>query len=376
MIIKLTMNENELIIRPQPKSGIGNIAAHMSSPSVKPPPVSIKLDANESVLGASPHAIEAATAEMARINRYLENQDRILSSAIERRFGLDRSRIVVGQGSDDLLARLARAFLNPGDELVRSANSYLKVPNYAYANNAVPISAPDQDFTAQVDSLLNAVSTKTRIVYLANPDNPSGTAITSGELRRLHAGLNPSVLLIVDCAYAEYAENGHNGKDALNLVEQFENVVVTRTFSKAYGLAGARVGWLYGAEHVADSVRRIGLTFPISTPSIAAALAALDDQNHIDFVRSETLRLRDQFSGALTRMGLKVYSSQTNFVLADFSPTGRSAVEAALDLRRRGIAVRRMASPSYRNCIRITLGFENELQTIETALADFLESDE
>lgn len=335
------------------------------------PPVSIALNSNESAFGPSPLAINAAKAAASGLERYFEDPGKILIPAIAERFGLEASRIAVGQGSDDLLARIARAYLGQGTEMLRSANGYPKTPNYAHANDAIPVAVPDEAFRASVDNLLAAVTDKTRVVYLANPENPAGSHLGGADVRRLHAGLPDHVLLVLDCAYEDYVdakdyEPGHR------LVEDADNVVMVRTFSKIFGLAGARVGWLYGPPHVVETVSKIALTFPLASPSLAAAVAALQDRAHFNWVREQNNANRTGLSVALRELGLEVYPSQTNFVLTDFRDQAISAEMAAAQLRGRGISVRRLAPTAYRTCIRITLGTKSELALFEKALIEIL----
>jgi histidinol-phosphate aminotransferase len=356
-----------------PKQGIDRIKPHMlTGEAAGLPPVSIALNSNESTFGPSPLAVAAFQAAASGLERYLEDPGAALAPALAECFGLDANRITIGQGSDDLLARLARAYLGPDTDLVRSVNGYLKTPNYAYANNADAIAAPDDDLTASVDNILASVTERTRIVYLANPENPAGTYLSGSEIRRLHAGLAKNVLLILDCAYEEYVDAPDYEPGHL-LVEDTANVVMTRTFSKVFGLAGARVGWMYGPPDVVDTVNRIGLTFPVSSASVAAAIAALEDRPHLHHVCRENRRLRRHMTRSLTDLGLKVYPSQTNFILVKFSDPTRLAEAAAAALRRQGIAIRRFASPAYRDCIRITLGRETELQATYRAIQDYVE---
>ncbi len=353
------------------RSGIGNIKRHMVDlEDATLPPVRVALDSNESAFGPSPAARRAAIKAVAHIERYQENPDRILAPAIAERFGLSPERIAIGQGSDDLLSRLARAYLGPGTEMIRSVNGYLKTPNYAFANDAKPVAAPDCDFRASIDSMLACVTERTRMVYLANPENPAGTHLSGREVRRLHAGLPAHVLLVLDCAYEEYVdaddyEPGHR------LVEEAHNVVMARTFSKIFGLAGARIGWLYAPPDILDPVRRIGLTFPVSAPSVAAALAALGDRAHTEHVHRVNARQRTWATQELTAGGLKVYPSQGNFVLVRFPRPG-AAKAAWLTLRRRGIATRRFAAPAYKDCLRMTIGLEEETREAVDALLDFV----
>ena len=360
--------------RPEPKAGISRIRKHMATEEPRGIPVRLALDSNENAFGPSPYAVEAARAACFGISKYVEHQDRVLVPALAERYYLYEGRVAIGCGSDDLLSRLARAYLEPGSELLRSANSYLKVPNYAFANDALPVNAPDKDFAPDVDAILGSVTERTRMVYLANPDNPSGAFIGISEIRRLRRGLPAGVLLVVDCAYAEYVSDPDYKNGVLEFTEIAKNVVVTRTFSKVHGLAGARVGWVYGSEEVMDALNRIGLTFRVATPSLAASLAALDDWNHPQFVASETMRLRKRLAESLRSMGLKVYPSEANFVLAEFPDPDRSAAAAAAELRSGGIAVRRFTSSAYKDCLRITIGTEPSIEAVEAALDRFLRS--
>jgi histidinol-phosphate aminotransferase len=356
----------------RPKPGINNIKPHMLSGVASDyPPLSIALNSNESAFGPSQYAIEAARAAASNLERYLENPTPILASALAHRHGLNATQIAIGNGSDDLLARLSRIYLEEGSEMIRTRNGYLKTPNYAYANNAVPVAAADIEFTTSVDSIIDCVTERTRMVYLANPENPAGTYLSGAEIRRLHQALPGHVLLVLDCAYAEYVdaedyEAGHI------LAGEADNVVMTQTFSKIYGLAGARVGWMYGSAEIVDLVGRIGLTFPLASASVAAALAGLDDENHVNHVFEINRRLRNEFSESMAGLGLKVYPSQTNFVLLEFPDAARTAADCVEFLRRRGIATRRFAAPAYADCMRVTIGYEEDMRTATATIAEFL----
>ncbi|MCL6285417.1 aminotransferase class I/II-fold pyridoxal phosphate-dependent enzyme [Ruegeria sp. 2012CJ41-6] len=354
------------------KTGIERIKPHMmAGADMSAPPPAILLNSNESAFGPSPAARQAARAAVSAIERYLESPDRLLAPAIAAHHGLDAARITTGQGSDDLLARLARAYLGPDTELIRSANGYLKVPNYAYANDAEVVSVPDDRFKPSVDRMIAALSARTRMVYLANPENPAGTYLSGGEIRRLHAALPENVLLVVDAAYEEYVD-AEDYEPAHMLVEEADNVVMCRTFSKAYGLAGARLGWVYGPEDVVDTLRRIGVTFPVSSPSVAAALAALEDTAHMRLVQEANRSGRNWISSQMRAQGLGVVPSQGNFVLVHFPDPEKSAEAADRWLRQAGIAVRRFASEAYRDHIRITIGHPQDLKAARDGIAEFL----
>ena len=353
-------------------SGIENIKPHMVGSSDQAvPPASILLNSNESAFGPSPHAINAASAASVSMERYIENVDTILAPAIAKRYELPAAQITCGQGSDDLLQRLARGYLGNGDALLRSANGYLKAPNYAYSVDAAVISVPDDDFKPSVAGMIDAMTERTKIVYLANPENPAGTYLSGTEVRALHAAMPPTSLLVLDCAYEEYVD-AVDYEPGYRLVNEAENVVMCRTFSKIHGLAGARIGWIYGPPDVVDTVKRLALTFPIATPSLAAALAALHDREHVAEVRAQNRRLRAWLGAELTALGLRVIPSQTNFVLVHLPDTDRSAEALDRSLRRKGVALRRMASPAYRDYIRISIGFEHELKHVVALISSFL----
>ena len=329
------------------------------------------LASNECALGASPKAVAAAGLAAAALHLYPEEAHGRLRDAIGRRFGLDASRIVCGHGSDDLLARIARAYLKPGDELIHSARGYQKFPKYAHCENARPVAAPDRDFLADVDGILASVGERTRVVMLANPDNPSGRHLPGPEVRRLHRGLPGNVLLVLDSAYAEYVR-AEDYEPPHRLADEAGNVVMTRTFSKVFGLAGARLGWLYGPPAIVDTLRRIGINYPLSAPSAAAGIAALEDEAFTARVRAHNDRWLDRLAAALGGLGLHVYPSETNFVLVRFDAPGKGAIEAYRFLLARGIVPRLFGGPDFENHMRITLGPDEDLEALVAALRDFL----
>ena len=257
--------------------------------------------------------------------------------------------------------------------MLRSQNSYLKTPRYALTAGGNPVSIKDKEFTAVVDNFLNQELTKVDIIYLANPDNPSGTMIPFNEVRRLHKNIPTRILLIVDCAYEEYVDDGCF-EQMQELVEQSPNVVFTRTFSKVFGLAGARIGWSYSSREVQKIINKASLTFPLSSTSLRIGLVALEDQNHADWVISHNSNMRDKFSSAFKKMRLKVYPSQANFLLLEFPKQGPTAADTEFYLRKKGVWVRRFASESYESCLRITLGLENQLDIAAEYIQEFLTS--
>jgi histidinol-phosphate aminotransferase len=326
---------------------------------------------NESALGPSPKAVAAAKDALNIAERYPEGAPEQLADAIAARFDLDATRIACGHGSDDILARLARAYLSPGDQLIYSVNGYQKIPNYAYANDAEPVAAADDDFKADVDSILGSVTDRTRIVMVASPDNPSGRHLSRSEIRHLHAQLSEEILLVLDSAYSEYVD-APDYEDPTILVEEAQNVVVTRTFSKIFGLAGLRMGWLYGSPEAVDVVKRIGITFPLTQPGLAAGVAALADTEHTRTIYETNRKLRRRFTAELTELGLNVCPSQTNFVLVRFEDEAKPAIDAYEYLAAHGIIARRLAAPVFKNCIRFTIGLDDEMRQAADVLREYM----
>ena len=362
-------------MNPELRPGLLKIRPHMlSADPAALARIRINIGSNESAFGPSPSAISIAIEGARCMERYADGAEIALRRHIADNNALDPAGVVCGNGSDDLLARLARAFLRPGDELICSVNGYQKFPNYALANDAVPVLAQDDEFRVDVDGILNCVSERTRIVMIANPDNPTGTWLTGREIRQLHAGLPENVLLILDSAYLEYVDDPEFENPAA-LVEEFENVVMTRTFSKIYGLAGIRLGWLYAPHRIADAIRRIGLTFPLSNFAFECGKLALADKTHLQDVFDRNRNGRTEFKSTLDQVGALVYPSQTNFLLAKFSGNGVSAAELHRQLVNHGIFARRQTAKAFSDCIRFTIGTESEMDEVaQTILTLFSRS--
>jgi histidinol-phosphate aminotransferase len=330
----------------------------------------VKLSSNESVLGMSPAAIEAAKKVIESSHLYPEVDTEKLAETLADRYQLEPERMAFGPGSDEVLQRVVNTFAGPGQELVHSKNAYMQFPIYAKVAGATPVAADDRDFHYNVDSILSKVNENTRIVLLANPDNPSGTCLAGAEMRRLHAALPDNVLLIIDSAYEEFA-NQDDYESGTHLVHEFDNVIVTRSFSKVYGMAGLRLGWCYGPVWAIDVMTKIGPSFPVNTASFAAGIAAVKDTAHVDKVLSHNRKWINQLTREFTDMGLKVYPSQTNFVLVQFlSEPGKTAAEANSWLNENGIIPRQFAVEDFNNKLRFTVGEDVGMQkTIETLRA-------
>jgi histidinol-phosphate aminotransferase len=332
----------------------------------------VKLSANESALGPSPKAIEAVRAMAPSMHRYPDGGARALRETIGARFGLDPARIVCGAGSDELIQLLMRAYAGPGDEILYSAHGFLMYKLSALGVGALPVAAPERELCADVDALLERLSSRTRMVFLANPNNPTGSYLTSDELARLHAALPQDVLLVIDAAYAEFVRrNDYTG--GLELVDRADNVVMTRTFSKLFGLAALRLGWLYATPAVVDVLDRIRGPFNVGTPAQVAGIAALEDMEHQDRARAHNDRWLPWLAEEIAGLGLIVHPSVANFVLVQFpSDGGRSAAAASDFLETRGILARPMTAYGLPECLRISVGLEDENRAVLESLAEFL----
>ena len=286
--------------------------------------------------------------------------------------GIDPDRIVCGNGSDELLQLVAHAYAGPGDEIIYCRHGFLVYPIATLAVGATPVVAPETDYTADVDAILGLVTERTRIVFLANPNNPTGTYIPKGELRRLWGGLPEHVVLVVDSAYAEFAPT-EDYDSGLDLAGMAPNVVMTRTFSKAYGLAALRLGWAYGPPAIIDVLHRIRGPFNANAAALAAALAALEDQEHIARARQHNEQCLGALAARLRACGLHVVPSVCNFLLVRFpDEPGRDAAAADRFLTERGIVARRMEPYHLADCLRITIGLEAENEALAQALEAFM----
>ena len=353
---------------PLPRPGILDIAAYVGGESkIAGAQRVIKLASNESALGPSPKAIAAYRALADDLHRYPEGGSEALREALAARHGLDAARIVCGAGSDELIALLVRGYVGPGDEVVYSRHGFLMYPIAAKSAGATPIAAPERNLTADVDALLAAVTPRTRMVFLANPNNPTGTYITTEEVKRLQAGLPRSVLLVIDAAYAEFVVRNDYSAGA-ELVEACDNVVMMRTFSKIYALAALRLGWAYCPPAVADVLNRIRGPFNVNAPAQAAGLAALLDQAAFDAARTHNDVWRPWLTEALKRIGLTVTPSVANFLLVHF----KNAEAANEHLQRHGIITRKMAAYGLPDCLRISVGTEDECRAVADTLTAFV----
>jgi histidinol-phosphate aminotransferase len=357
----------------RPRQGILDIATYVPGKSaLAGGGPAIKLSSNETPFGPSPRAVEAYLSAAKTLSRYPDGSARPLREAIAKLYGLDPARIVCGAGSDELLGLLATAYLGPGDEAIYSRHGFLVYRIVILARGATPVVAPEKNLTADVDEILARVTPATRMVYLANPNNPTGTYLTFDEVKRLRAGLPDDVLLVLDAAYAEYVR-ANDYEAGIELVATTHNTVMTRTFSKIYGLASLRIGWAYCPDAVADALNRIRGPFNVSGPAIAAGVASLEDRAHMQRAADHNEAWRGRMAEDLSALGLTVTPSAANFLLVHFPrANGHSAVEADTFLQSRRIILRRVEEYGFPDALRMTIGTEDENLAVLDALKAFM----
>jgi histidinol-phosphate aminotransferase len=332
----------------------------------------IKLSSNETPFGASPKAIAAFRSADASLHRYPDSSYLELKEAIAEVHGLDPARIACGVGSDEILKLACRAYAGPGDEVVYSRYGFMMYPIAARSVGAVPVEAPDRDFTADVDSLLRAVTPRTRVMFLANPNNPTGTCLPRQEVERLAANLPGHVLLVLDAAYAEYVSDLDYEAGAA-LTDKYPNVLMTRTFSKIYGIAALRLGWGYACTEVIEALERLRDPFNVPTPSQAAGVAAVRDQDWVRMSQDHNKKWRTWLSHELAGLGLDVVPSAANFVLMRFGPNlPVTAEEANAFLTKEGVLLRWLPKQGLADGLRMTVGTEEENREVLRLMTSLL----
>jgi histidinol-phosphate aminotransferase len=353
-------------IRPQP--GILDIALYEGGKAhVAGIANALKLSSNENPFGPSDKVKEAFQRTVHALHRYPSTDHLALRTAIADTHGLDPARMICGAGSGEVLASLCQAYAGPKDEVVFTEHSFLMYPIYSMAVGAVPVVVPERERTVDVDAILAACNRRTKLVYLANPNNPTGTMVSGAEVARLAESMPSQAILVLDGAYAEYVE-GYDGGAAL--VDARSNVFMTRTFSKIYGLGGLRIGWGYGPNAIIDVLNRIRGPFNLSTTALEAAEAAVRDQDHLVRCRNENSRMRTWLAQALAELGVPSDTSMANFILARFaSPEEAEACDAFL--QEQGLIVRRVEGYRLPHCLRITVGDESACRRVAHAVAQF-----
>jgi histidinol-phosphate aminotransferase len=352
-------------IRPRP--GVLEIAPYVGGSSrIAGANFAVKLSANENPHGPSPRAVEAFRSVAGELHLYPEGHEP-LSRAIAAAHAIEPERIVLGAGSDELIALLCKAYAGEGDEVLYSAHGFLMYRLSALASGATPVSAPEHDLTADVDALIGSMTERTRLVFLANPNNPTGTMIGRAELARLADALPERALLVLDAAYAEYLRPADDD-GGLDLVRARENVVMTRTFSKIYGLAALRLGWCYAPGHVVDVLHRVRGPFNVTRPALVAGEAAVQDQAHVERCRVLNEVWRDWLAREIMAAGLPVVPSKANFLLVE---AGERTAALDAHLRGRGLIARRVDGYGLPGHLRITVGDEAACRAVAEAAAAF-----
>ena len=328
------------------------------------------LSANEGAFGPSPKVIEAIKNMSAEAHRYPDGGCTELRQVLASKNNIRAENIVCGAGSDEIISLLCNAYVGAGDEVLYSEHGFLMYPISTKAAGGTPVTAPEQGLKANVDALIAAVTDKTKILFLANPNNPTGSYLTKDEVVGLHARLPKNVLLVLDCAYAEYVQ-ADDYSSGLELVDKHDNVIVARTFSKAYGMGGMRLGWAYCPDSVADILNRVRGPFNVSSVAQIAGVAALEDEAFLQKVVHHNTACREKTKSALQELGLTVYPSEGNFLLVSFGE-GEKAEAARLSMKAKGVLVRQMGGYGLPECLRITIGTDEEMALAIAAIKDYL----
>lgn len=364
---------SESLSRPEPKAGILDIQVYTPGKSRVPSGVTLhKLSSNETPLGPSPHAVEAAKAAMEGLEFYPDGTATQLREKVAEVHGLNPERIICGNGSDEILSMLANAYLANGDEAIFTEHGFLMYRIAIISAGGIPVVVPEVQEHADVDAILKAVTDKTRLIFLANPNNPTGTYLPFSEIKRLHANLPPKVILVLDAAYAEYVRR-NDYESGIELVSSSTNVIMTRTFSKIYGLAGLRIGWAYGSKDIIDALNRIRGPFNMNAAAIAAGTAALGDREHMEKAVYHNEEWIGWLTEAFEKLGLRVTPSVGNFVLLHFpDDPEKSAIKADAFLTERGFVLRGVAGYGFPNALRMTIGSQEANEGTLAALEEFL----
>lgn len=348
---------------PAPQPGILDIKPYVPGKSaVRKDMRVIKLSSNENPYGPNPNAMEAFKEAAFKLHRYPDGNASALTTAIAKSQNVSPEQIVCGAGSDELIGLLVNAYAGVGDEVLYSAHGFLMYRIYALAAGAVPVTAPEKNLTADVDALLSAVTPKTKIVFLANPNNPTGTIISESELNRLREKLPPHIILAVDGAYAEYLEDG----DALagkKLAATTDNTVMLRTFSKIYGIPSLRLGWMFGPKAICDVLHRVRGPFNVSGPAQAAGVAAIGDAAFVKEQRELNREQRESLTRDIEALGLRVVPSVTNFILVQAGSAAKATVIVD-QLADEGIFIREVSAYGLAEYVRISVGTAEENQIL------------
>ena len=366
------MDTNNIL--PEPRDGILKIIPYVGGrSSLDDQQNVIRLASNEAAIGPSSKAIAAFQEQYNMLHRYPDGSAEDLRSKLGELHRINKNQIVCGSGSDELLQLLARAYAGPGDEILYSKHGFLVYRLAALAVGATPIVAPEKNYCTSVDRLLENITKRTKIIFLANPNNPTGSYLTKSELFRLWEALPKNILLVLDAAYAEFVTKTDYSA-GIELVDRAENVVMTRTFSKIYGLAALRLGWCYGSDKIIDVLNRIRGPFNLTGAALAAGIAALEDQEHLSRALKHNNEWMEQLVVNLEKMGIATLPSVCNFVLLQFSDKGPHTSNLADKfLTSRGILTRNVTNYELPNFLRVTIGKDREMHALLLALTEFMD---
>jgi len=360
---------------PKPRDGILKIVPYVGGrSSLNDQQKVIRLASNEAAIGPSPKAIVAFKEQYNMLHRYPDGSAEDLRNRLSELHRVNKNQIVCGSGSDEILQLLARAYAGPGDEILYSKHGFLVYKLAALAVGATPVAAPEENYCTSVDRLLENITKRTKIIFLANPNNPTGSYVTRSELFRLWEALPKNILLVIDAAYAEFVTK-IDYSAGIELVDKAENVVMTRTFSKIYGLAALRLGWCYGSDRIIDVLNRIRGPFNLTGAALAAGLAGLEDQEHLSRALKHNNKWMDQLVVGLEQIGIATLPSVCNFVLLQFSNKGPHTSNLADKfLTSRGILTRNVTNYELPDCLRVTIGRETEMHALLLALTEFMDT--
>ena len=358
---------------PKPKDSILGIEVYHPGKSSVPEGVTLhKLSSNETPMGPSPDAVDAASAALSDLQLYPDGSARELREKIADVHGLNPAHIICGNGSDEILSLLAQTYLSDGDEAIFTEHGFLMYRIATLSAGGTPVVVRETDEHADVDVILAAVTDRTKLVFLANPNNPTGTYLPISEIRRLQAALPGNVILVLDAAYAEYVRR-NDYESGIELVSSNKNVIMTRTFSKIHGLAGLRIGWAYAAPEIIEALNRVRGPFNMNSAAIAAGTAALGDRAHLDKSIQHNEKWLPKLTEELTALGLRVTPSVGNFLLIHFpDEDGKSAAEADAYLTQHGFVLRQVAGYGFPNALRMTIGSDEANSGTIATLKEFL----
>lgn len=357
---------------PQPRPGVLTLKPYVATHGKAAQQRVIKLSANEGALGPSPKAVEAYKSVAADLHRYPEGGSGTLAHAIARKHGIDEMRVICGNGSDELIEVIVKAFAGVGDEVIYTQYGFRMFPITTQSLGATPVMAPEKDFHVDIEAILEKVTERTKIVFLANPNNPTGSYNSIEEIRSLHKRLPEHVVLVLDAAYAEFvSKNDYSA--GIDMVEGAQNVIMMRTFSKLYAMAGLRLGWCYGSAYLIDILNRVRGPFNVNLAAQAAGIAALEDTAFQEKARAHNEKMVSWTQDAFAKLGLECVPTVANFFLVRFpADPARNADAALAFLNSRGILVREMRSYNLPDYLRFSVGTEEEMKIVVDTLAEFL----